>query len=288
MLPVHNRKSLTLGCLSSLKGSRHDDFNLKAIVVDDGSSDGTAEAVAKEHPEAEVLHGDGSLWWSGGMNLGVHRALELGADWVLCINDDTLFDADMVATLVRESRACPKALLAPRGVLDDTGETVHSGYVFVPGRGYTALHKLGPCPDRPYRVETLPGYCVLVPADVYRRVGLYDAAHLPQYHADLEFCVRAGRYGFPCWVVPDAELRIARNLKNPDLLRDVLKWKNLRYMFGWPQGVYAPKAYIAFCWLTHPAGPVVGVLHAAFFYLKAVTKIALNPWFRLFADRRQP
>src|ERR1019366_1698399 len=129
VLPVHNRKALTLGCLSSLMGSRHDDFDLKAIVVDDGSSDGTAEAVAAEHPWAEVLRGAGNLWWSGGMNLGVRRALSLGGDWILCINDDTNFGPDMLAALVHEAQARPGALLAPRAVLEDTGETVHRGYV---------------------------------------------------------------------------------------------------------------------------------------------------------------
>jgi len=64
IIPVHNRKSLTLACLKNLK-TNGDLQKYQVIVVDDGSSDRTAEEVAENYPEVTILKGDGNLWWTG-------------------------------------------------------------------------------------------------------------------------------------------------------------------------------------------------------------------------------
>ena len=63
IIPVHNRKALTLACLENLK-TNGDLQKYQVIVVDDGSSDRTATEVKENYPEVIVLQGDGNrLFW---------------------------------------------------------------------------------------------------------------------------------------------------------------------------------------------------------------------------------
>ena len=74
IIPVHNRREFTLRCLASL----HDQGILAAmqvIVVDDGSTDGTHEAVNAEFPQVILLPGDGNLFWTGAVTLGMSHAM---------------------------------------------------------------------------------------------------------------------------------------------------------------------------------------------------------------------
>ena len=97
VMPVHNRRALTERCLAALAEQTVRGFGV--IVVDDGSTDGTAEMVASHFPEVEVMKRDGSLWWSGSVNLGVKHALSKGACAVLLVNDDTTPAPDFVEAL---------------------------------------------------------------------------------------------------------------------------------------------------------------------------------------------
>jgi GT2 family glycosyltransferase len=68
LLTCYNRKQKTLGCLRSLLGQPQG-FNsrLTVYLLDDASTDGTANAIAEEFPQVRLLEGDGNYYWNGGM-----------------------------------------------------------------------------------------------------------------------------------------------------------------------------------------------------------------------------
>ena len=72
VIPVFNRLPFTRTCLQALRQQTHTGF--KIIVVDDGSTDGTALVLAREFPEVEVLIGSGNLFWTAAVNLGIRQA----------------------------------------------------------------------------------------------------------------------------------------------------------------------------------------------------------------------
>ena len=76
VIPVYNRKEFTHQCLLSI--IKQTNKNFKIIIVDDRSTDGTREMINSEFPEIILLKGDGNLWWTRAINLGVKYALKHG------------------------------------------------------------------------------------------------------------------------------------------------------------------------------------------------------------------
>ena len=111
LMTCHNRRELTLRCLARLPGQTH--FRPENLfLVDDGSSDGTGDAVLAAMPQANVICGDGSLFWNGGMRRAWEGAIASGRkfDFVLWLNDDVELADDAFAMLVADADA-----VAPRG-----------------------------------------------------------------------------------------------------------------------------------------------------------------------------
>lgn len=276
VIPVHNRRAISLACLERLRQLPQAGFELKLYVVDDGSQDGTGAAIREAFPEVCLLQGDGTLWWSGAMNLGIEAALQDGAEYLLSLNDDTSFEAGLLPALLKDAQQKPRSLWSPLGVHEDGGDIIYSGYRYLPWKGWSSYPKELSQAGAPYRVEGLPGACVLFPAALIAEIGPYEAKRLPQDHADIEFSARAGRRGWEIWIDPRLKLGVLRNLRNVDLLRGDLKRESLGNLFAWPRGPFAPRAFFAFYALSHPRGPLFGLAHASFAYAKLFLKMALN------------
>src|SRR5258706_4282659 len=111
VVPVFNRKSLTDRFLCCMREQTFRRFEI--IVVDDGSTDGTSALIADKFPEVQLLRGDGTLWWTGAINVGIRHAMAQAAeaDAILVINDDLEVDADYLDSLRASWKIMPHTLI---------------------------------------------------------------------------------------------------------------------------------------------------------------------------------
>jgi glycosyltransferase involved in cell wall biosynthesis len=214
VMPVKNRLSFTRQCLADLAVQGH--TNVTTIVVDDGSSDGTAEVLAREFPPVVVLSGAGDLWWTRATNLGVTWALNRAADadYVLTLNNDTRCAGDYLSGLLAAASHYRPALVGSlavdhRGLVVDGGVRVNwpTAKFELLGRGLAATDLALRRPS-PVTVDVLPGRGTLIPVEAFRAVGLFDAVSLPHYGADYEFSRRAASHGYRLLVSYDALLQV--------------------------------------------------------------------------------
>ncbi len=263
ILACRNRRNQTLACLDSLfrqdLGSQ--DVRLAAVVVDDGSCDGTADAISERFPAVELLRGDGRLFWANAMAMAESAAITSRPDYLLWLNDDVVLDADAVRRLraVAMMPGWSSAIVA--GALQDgeSGRLTYSGVRRVDW--HPMRYELVPPGDEPAEADTFNGNVVLVPRDVYGSVGGIDGC-FAHAMADFDYGLRARRLGFPVVVMPGragcctrGSSPLARDGSIREQLRTLLSPKGLpprslaRYLYRhggalWPVFVASP--YVKF------------------------------------------
>ena len=133
---MHNHVVETLACLDCL--GRQSYCSWTAIVVDDGSTDGTFERVRESHPDTVILSGDGNLWWSGATSIGIREARRRARnrDFVLMLNND------MIAYETRTNRNFWTV-----NVMDYDNSYAYGDYARMMTERYTCL---GPFRDNEY------------------------------------------------------------------------------------------------------------------------------------------
>lgn len=189
VIPVHNRKVHTLECLEGLSWC----WGLadwKVVVVDDGSVDGTSEEIAKRFPEVDLVFGDGSLYWTGGILAGMRRGLELGATMFVWLNDDTNVEEIGFRSLAAQ-------------VAENSGQIVGaSPWVDGVPRAFSSLRGVGVAvsPGERLRVDVLAGFLVAFSTKVVEAIGLPDFEGFPHYAGDSEYTRRAHNAGFELWL----------------------------------------------------------------------------------------
>lgn len=208
VIPVYNRCAMARRCLQALSLQTVRDFQV--IVIDDGSTDGTRGMLRSEFPQVQLLEGR-ELWWSAATNLGVHAALERGAGAILTLNDDTLPPRDFLEHMLHWHARRPAALLGALQVDARTGRPLLGGERarWDGRRNLDVLRTLPPQQQYGLHPAThLPGRGMLIPAAVFRSIGLFAADRLPQSAADFDFTHRAWRAGFEVYCNYDARLGV--------------------------------------------------------------------------------
>jgi hypothetical protein len=207
-----NGKDDTIECLESLRQITY--ANHEILLVDNGSTDGSAAYFREKAPDLSILENGTNLGFAEGNNVGIRWALSRGADYVLLLNNDTVVDKNFLQELVDVTEKDRRiGFVGPKIYhYDYNGRRdviSFAGAKFRIWRGQ--VHRFcantvdeGQC-DSEREVDSIEGSCLLVRTDVIKKVGLLNSDYY-LYWEDTEWCIRGRNAGYKAVYVPGAKI----------------------------------------------------------------------------------
>lgn len=202
-----NGGDMVLDCLSALRRQGFDDF--RTVVVDNASSDGSAQRIAADFPEVALLQSPRNLGFAGGVNHAL-RSMAPG-EYVALLNPDAFPDPDWLEQLVAAARRHPEAAAfgsrmlraGDAATLDGVGDAYHvSGMVWRVGYG-------SPAAERYANGGEIFSPCAA--AALYRTAAVLAAGGMDEdffcYVEDVDLGFRLRLAGHSCRYVPAAVVR---------------------------------------------------------------------------------
>ena len=118
-----NGRADTLRCLESLAALERSDVEI--VCVDNGSADGSPQAIRERFPQVVLIEAGENLGYAGGNNLGLRRALQSGACWIVLVNNDATVAPDVIAGFERAAQERPHEPQLAGAVMVSTQVPVH-------------------------------------------------------------------------------------------------------------------------------------------------------------------
>ena len=191
LLTCFNRKEKTLACLRALYSCiLQKDYELNVFLVDDCSTDGTANAVLQDYSKVNIIKGTGSLYWNRGMYLAWTTAISKGDyDFYLWLNDDTLLYENAIEELLMcNCHYGDDAIVCGAICSEISGRFTYGGRK-MNGEEIIPNNFIQTC-------QFINGNCVLINKQACSTVGLLDPIY-PHSIGDYEYGLRAIKKGIP-------------------------------------------------------------------------------------------
>ena len=195
-----NRREATLECLESLM--KADLRGACVAVVDNGSTDGSVEAIQTRFPSVKVIALPENRGYAGGNNEGIYAALYGGAKAVVVLNNDTIVAPDFLLFLLWSANA---ERARRRGVEHRTAHRLpRAARRRLSLDLLRARHRLAPRGERAAKRgfrRAAGDRCrhrlcdALFCADALQTVGVFDEAYFA-YHEEVDWCFRARQAGY--------------------------------------------------------------------------------------------
>lgn len=193
LLPVHNRRQITHAFAECLRSQTFSNYHL--VLIDDGSTDDTADMVRDLIPGVTVIQGTGNWWWAGSLQRAIDwlkASMASDADLVLIINDDVTFEPDYLAAAV-STFADRRGVLLLSKFSCDHGKTIEETGVVAD------LKRLSFRTAIPGdKINCLSTRGLFVRYGDIKKIGGFHSRLLPHYLSDYEYTIRAQKKGMHC------------------------------------------------------------------------------------------
>jgi len=191
------------------------------VAVDNNSKDSSVEAAKKA--KAIVIANKENRGFAGGVNQGIKKSLENGADYILILNPDVKLSPASIGIMVQALDINDIGAAGP-SLIDNRGKAANVGYYFkAPSwlsvslfstflrpyalRSKFLVNKFSEEGDMSHdrEVEQIPGACLLTSRKILEKVGLLDE-DFAIWFEDVEWCYRARRLGYKMWFCSEAKV----------------------------------------------------------------------------------
>jgi len=202
----------TVPCIDSLKQSSLP--LAKILVLDQASEDDSGEKLQKLYDQDElvkIIRNEKNYGFAVGMNIGIQQALQMGAEYIFILNNDTIVDRGCIQLLYEPLLSDPLAAVSGPAIM----------YYSAPEKlwqagGFFNKLKMGvSVPDKGKllseisssisKVGFLTGCALLVPRKTFEKVGLFDPS-LFFYGDDVDYGLRIKEAGLDMYFVPTAKV----------------------------------------------------------------------------------
>ena len=232
-----NTKGLLLQCLTSIYG-RIGEQGVEVFVVDNGSTDGSREAVQEKFPNVKLIQNEKNL----GFAIANNKALRLSkGKYLLLLNPDTQVKEGAVEALISFMEIHPDVGIAGAQLLNSDGSKQNSIANF-PSLATELLNKSFlrrlfpkrfPGKERehpnPIEVDSVIGACMMVKRDAMEQVGLLDEDYF-LFLEETDWCLRMKKVGWRIYHVPQAEI-VHFQGKTANLVRGKAKIEYYRSLY---------------------------------------------------------
>ncbi len=260
-----NQPKLTIECLESVMKLRTNNYELRTVIVDNGSTDGSVEKLnakkANVKWEIEVIETGKNLGFAAGNNIGIKYAMEHGADYVVLLNNDTEIHANLIEGLLKTFEENPKAgAVSPkiyfakgfefhkdRYSASDLGKVIwYAGGRLDWNNIYGSNHGVDEVDkgqfEKARETDFATGCCMILPRSVIEKVGMLDEKYY-LYMEDADWCQRINNAGYKVFYSPCGHLwhKVSQSSGIGSELNDYFITRN-RLLFGIKYASFRTKA----------------------------------------------
>lgn len=233
-----NTREMTLRCLETLFETTPN-LNMRVIVADNGSEDGSADRIAERFPQVDLIRNEGDFGFARANNEAMRR---VDSEWVLLLNPDTEVHPNAVANLLAFAKQHPEAGITggrtvfPDGSLNKTScwnrMTPWSLFCFLSGLSIVFKRSEFFNPeaigswkrDTVRQVDIVTGCFFMISVALWRRLGGFDSRYF-MYGEESDMCLRAAALGYRPMITPDAQIMHLGGGAAPKAVRKLQAWK---------------------------------------------------------------
>lgn len=214
IIPTWNGMDFIDGCLKAVLAQTYLDTEI--IVVDNASSDGTADYISQNFPKVHLVRNQQNLGFAAGVNVGLRQAK---GEFLVLLNQDTVVDDNWLAELVNGMQADKTVGIGGCKIYDWSKQKLwHTGVILDEARRFPRLRGTGETDQGQYeKIEEMAavvGAALALRRDLLQSIGFFDEDFY-FYLEDTDYCLRAKEAGYKVMYYPKAVLRhyVAASLK---------------------------------------------------------------------------